>query len=101
MGLRPCSGAILVLLFTLTNGLLWIGILSTVAMGLGVAITVSVISLGGLGMQRAAAHLGARHEALAQRARKLAALGGALLISLFGLAQFVAMITGIITPTAG
>lgn len=101
VGLRPCSGAILVLLFTLTNGLLWIGVLSTLAMGLGVAITVSVISLGGLGMQRAAAHLGKSNEVLARRARKLAALSGALLISLFGLAQFVAMITGIITPTAG
>ena len=49
IGLRPCSGAILVLLFTLANQIYPIGIAAAFAMGLGVAITVSVVSLATLG----------------------------------------------------
>ena len=44
MGLRPCSGAILVLVFTLAQGIFWAGVASTFIMGLGTAITVAVIA---------------------------------------------------------
>ena len=40
VGLRPCSGAILVLVFALAQGLFWAGVAATFAMGLGTAITV-------------------------------------------------------------
>ena len=44
MGLRPCSGAIIVLVFSLAQGLFWIGVASTFVMGLGTAITVAAIA---------------------------------------------------------
>lgn len=44
-GLRPCSGAILVLVFALAQGIFLIGIAATFAMGAGVAITVTAIAL--------------------------------------------------------
>jgi len=44
VGLRPCSGAILVLVFALAQGILWTGIGATFLMGLGTAITVAVIA---------------------------------------------------------
>jgi nickel/cobalt exporter len=44
VGLRPCSGAIIVLVFALAQGLFWIGVASTFVMGLGTAITVSAIA---------------------------------------------------------
>ncbi len=44
VGLRPCSGAILVLVFALAQGLFWAGIVATFIMGLGTAITVAVIA---------------------------------------------------------
>ena len=44
VGLRPCSGAILVLVFTLAQGLFWAGVAATFVMGLGTAITVAVIA---------------------------------------------------------
>jgi nickel/cobalt exporter len=44
VGLRPCSGAILVLVFALAQGLFWVGVASTFAMGLGTAITVAAIA---------------------------------------------------------
>lgn len=44
VGLRPCSGAILVLVFALAQGLFWTGVVSTFVMGLGTAITVAAIA---------------------------------------------------------
>lgn len=45
VGLRPCSGAILVLVFTLAQGLFWAGVVATFVMGLGTAITVAAIAV--------------------------------------------------------
>ena len=44
IGLRPCTGAILVLLSANALGLYWAGVASTLAMGFGVFLTVSVIA---------------------------------------------------------
>jgi ABC-type nickel/cobalt efflux system permease component RcnA len=101
VGLRPCSGAILVLLFTLANDIYPVGIVATFAMGLGVAITVSAVSLGTLGLHRSLSVLGERNAAMADRLRQGAALTGAAVITLFGLLQLVGIWSGLITPMAG
>jgi len=44
VGLRPCSGALIVLSFAFLNGLWAGGVLSVLAMALGTAITVSVLA---------------------------------------------------------
>ncbi|WP_374331470.1 nickel/cobalt transporter [Aestuariivirga sp.] len=44
VGIRPCTGAILVLVFANGLGLYWAGIASTFAMALGTFITVSIIA---------------------------------------------------------
>jgi nickel/cobalt transporter (NicO) family protein len=43
-GIRPCTGAILVLVFANSIGLYWAGIVSTLAMGLGVFLAVAIIA---------------------------------------------------------
>jgi ABC-type nickel/cobalt efflux system permease component RcnA len=45
VGLRPCSGALIVLSFAFLNGLWAGGILSVFAMALGTAITVSTLAI--------------------------------------------------------
>jgi nickel/cobalt exporter len=57
VGLRPCSGAIIVLVFALAQGLFWIGVASTFMMGLGTAITVSVIATLAVGARGLAGRL--------------------------------------------
>lgn len=50
VGLRPCTGALIVLTFAFLNGLYWAGILSAFAMAIGTAITVSgfaTLAVGG------------------------------------------------------
>jgi nickel/cobalt transporter (NicO) family protein len=44
VGLRPCSGAIILLVFALSQRLLWAGVASAFVMGLGTAITVAAIA---------------------------------------------------------
>jgi nickel/cobalt transporter (NicO) family protein len=44
VGIRPCSGAIVVLVTSYTMGLFWAGVLSTLAMGVGVFITIATIA---------------------------------------------------------
>jgi nickel/cobalt transporter (NicO) family protein len=43
-GIRPCSGAILILVFTLAQGILWAGVAAVAAMAAGVAFTTSGIA---------------------------------------------------------
>ena len=57
VGLRPCSGAIIVLVFALAQGLFWIGVASTFAMGLGTAITVAIIATLAVGARGLAGRL--------------------------------------------
>lgn len=45
VGLRPCSGAIFILVFALSQGIFAVGIVATFAMALGTAITVTTIAL--------------------------------------------------------
>jgi nickel/cobalt transporter (NicO) family protein len=62
VGLRPCSGAILVLVFALAQGLFWIGVASTFVMGLGTAITVAAIASFAVGARALAARFARSRE---------------------------------------
>jgi ABC-type nickel/cobalt efflux system permease component RcnA len=53
VGLRPCTGALIVLVFALAQGLFWAGVLSALAMGVGTAITVSALMFLAVGTRRA------------------------------------------------
>ena len=44
VGIRPCSGALVVLVFALSQGLLAAGIVSVFLMGIGTAITVAILA---------------------------------------------------------
>ena len=86
VGLRPCSGAIIVLVFALAQGLFWAGVASTFVMGLGTAITVSAIASLAVGARSVAKRLAARragYGALILRGIEVAA---ALLVLGFGAA---------------
>jgi ABC-type nickel/cobalt efflux system permease component RcnA len=84
VGIRPCSGAILVLVFALAQGLFWAGIAATFLMGLGTAITVAAIAVVAVSAKDIAARLSAGRDgggALFMRGIELAAAG---LVLLFG-----------------
>jgi ABC-type nickel/cobalt efflux system permease component RcnA len=101
VGLRPCSGAILVLLFSLANGIFGIGVVATFAMAAGVAIAVSTVSLAALALHRSAGAAGRPAREFAARGYSVAALIGALMITVFGVAELVGVWTGVLSPSAG
>jgi ABC-type nickel/cobalt efflux system permease component RcnA len=82
VGIRPCSGAILVLVFALAQGLFWAGIAATLLMGLGTAITVAAIAVVAVSAKDIAACLSAGRDgsrALFMRGIEFAAAGVVLL----------------------
>jgi nickel/cobalt exporter len=84
VGIRPCSGAILVLVFALAQGLFWAGIAATFVMGLGTAITVAAIAVIAVSAKDLARRLSAGREgggALVMRGLEFGAAG---LVLLFG-----------------
>ena len=89
VGLIPCSGAVLILVYCLANGLLLSGVLMAGAIAVGMAITLSVIGIAAIfGRQRALATAERRGRS---GGRPRAALGliGPALITLFGAAMLV------------
>ncbi len=89
-GLRPCTGSILVLLFTLANGMFLIGIGAAFAMALGVAITVSLIGLAAIGIRTGTQHLFNLSETSSGILRRVIGFAGAATISLFGVMLLLA-----------
>ena len=84
VGLRPCSGAILVLVFALAQGLFWAGIAATFVMGLGTAITVAAIAVLAVSARGVARRISGASDgggALIMRGIEFAAAG---LVLLFG-----------------
>ncbi|WP_317177838.1 nickel/cobalt transporter [Pectobacterium sp. HCp5_1] len=83
MGMRPCSGAILVLLFSKVIGVYWWGVASALVMAAGTAITISALAVLVFYCRRVVERLGAnRASPVWQRATfsLLAFAGGLILV---------------------
>jgi High-affinity nickel-transport protein len=57
VGLRPCSGAFIVLIFALAQNLFWTGVGATLIMGLGTAATVAAIATVAVSARQAASRV--------------------------------------------
>ncbi|MDC9824971.1 DUF1007 family protein [Devosia sp. ZB163] len=84
VGLRPCSGALVVLVFALSQGILAAGIAAVFLMGLGTAITVSVLAALAVGAKGLATRYLNRDGKLGNRIVWWAELAGAVIVFLFG-----------------
>jgi nickel/cobalt exporter len=85
VGMRPCSGAILVLVFSLAQGLFLAGIAATFVMGLGTAITVATIAVIAVSAKGLAKRLSAGREGGGMLIMRGIEFGAAGLVLLFGL----------------
>ncbi|MTV16632.1 MULTISPECIES: nickel/cobalt transporter [Bradyrhizobium] len=85
VGIRPCSGAILVLVFALAQGLFWAGIAATFVMGLGTAITVAAIALVAVSARGVAERLSAARDGGGMAIMRGLEFAAAGLVLLFGL----------------
>ncbi|MGX5839736.1 nickel/cobalt transporter [Mesorhizobium sp. ArgA1] len=93
VGIRPCSGALIVLSFALLNGL-WVGgLLSVLAMSLGTAITVSALATIAVTAKNWAVYF-AGDGRMGNRIHTFVEIGGAAFVFLFGLLLLSASLTG-------
>jgi nickel/cobalt transporter (NicO) family protein len=84
VGLRPCSGAILVLVFALAQGLFWAGVASTFVMALGTAITVGAIASIAVAARSWAHHIAETRSGYGMLAMRGIEVGAAVVIIAFG-----------------
>jgi nickel/cobalt exporter len=84
VGLRPCSGAILVLVFALAQGLFWAGVVATLVMGVGTAITVAIIATIAVGARTWAKRFTDSRSGYGMLAMRGVEAGAALVIIAFG-----------------
>ena len=92
VGLRPCSGALVVLAFALSQGLLAAGIVSVVLMGLGTALTVAVLASAAVGLKAFAGGMAGANGAMATRIVWWAELAGAVAVFGFGVVLLMASV---------
>jgi nickel/cobalt transporter (NicO) family protein len=86
VGIRPCTGAILVLILAHALGLFWVGVLSTLAMALGTFLTVSIIAALAVYSKKLAVGLAERDDRwLSWLGFSLRLGGGAVIAGLGGL----------------
>ncbi len=93
VGLRPCSGALIVLSFALLNGLYLGGMLAVLAMSIGTAITVSILATLAVTAKGAAVRFAGNGSA-AQRVGTAIEIGGAALVMVLGLLLLGAALQG-------
>ncbi|UDL88516.1 nickel/cobalt transporter [Mesorhizobium sp. PAMC28654] len=93
VGIRPCSGALIVLSFALLNGLWLGGLLSVLAMSLGTAITVSALATLAVTAKNWAVYF-AGDGRMGNRIHSIVEIGGAAFVFLFGLLLLTASLTG-------
>jgi nickel/cobalt exporter len=85
VGLRPCSGAIIVLIFALAQDLFWTGIGATLIMGLGTATTVAIIATLAVSARGLASRIARTRAGLGMLGMRAIEVGAAALIVAFGI----------------
>lgn len=93
VGIRPCSGALIVLSFALLNGLWLGGLLSVLAMSIGTAITVSALATIAATAKNWAVYF-AGDGRMGNRIHTFVEIGGAAFVFLFGLLLLSASLSG-------
>lgn len=94
IGIRPCTGAIAVLLFSLSISLFAAGIFATFAMAIGTALTVSTLAVIAVKSRNLAARLSGPDDRWASRIQTAAGVVGSFLVFILGASFFIASLRG-------
>lgn len=95
VGLRPCSGALIVLVFALSQGFFLAGVASALAMGLGTGLTVAALACLAVAAGGAATRIGQRLSSTgAARVRYGVEALAAVMVLLLGVTLLGGMVAG-------
>ena len=90
VGVRPCTGALLVIVFAASQGAIWAGVLATFAMAVGTAITVSALAGVAVGSRNLAIGLAGSGSHWGATISKCAGVASSATVFLLGTALFIA-----------
>jgi len=90
IGLRPCSGAILVLLLARIMGLDGVGVAAVAAMSTGTALAVAILALLAVSARQWAASIGGKRRNHYRMAADAVALAGGILVMAIGITLITA-----------
>ncbi|MGF1624688.1 MAG: nickel/cobalt transporter [Alphaproteobacteria bacterium] len=90
IGLRPCTGAVLVLAFAHVAGIAWAGVAAVATMAAGTALAVAAIALVTVSLRSWAATLAVRRAGRWSAAGSLVGLAGGALLIAMGLSLLIA-----------
>jgi nickel/cobalt transporter (NicO) family protein len=90
VGIRPCTGALLVIVFAVSQGALWAGVLATFAMSLGTAITVSTLAALTVGSRNLAISLAGGDGRCGAAIARGASIASSAAVFVLGVAFFFA-----------
>ncbi len=93
-GLRPCAGALIILVFAVSQGLLWAGIAATFAMALGTALTTGALAALAVFFKFAALRLAGGSSLRSARLVGALELLAAAFVAVLGAALFVGVWIG-------
>lgn len=90
VGLRPCTGALVVLVFALSQGMIAAGVASTLAMAVGTGITVSLLAGLAVGAKDLAISLFGEGSPMSVRIHRTIEILGAAIVFLLGVTLLIA-----------
>ena len=90
VGLRPCTGALVVLVFALSQGMIAAGVASTLAMAVGTGITVSLLAGLAVGAKDLAVRLFGEGSPMSIRIHRTIEILGAVIVFLLGATLLIA-----------
>ena len=94
VGVRPCVGAIFVLIAALANHVFIVGVVASLAMGAGVACTVLAIGMASVSANRMVSNAAVFRRHKVDRIRFGLALAGAIFVTAFAAWQVFAIVSG-------
>lgn len=94
VGIRPCSGALIVLAFALAQGIFWAGVASTFLMGLGTALTVAVLAVTAVYAKSFATRMAGAGSDRASTVLTVLEIAGALAITALGFLLLAGALSG-------
>jgi nickel/cobalt exporter len=92
VGIRPCTGALVVLVFALSQGIFWAGVASTFVMALGTALTVAGLAALAVGAKDLAGRLSRGNDERGEKVMLALELAAALFITAMGMSLFLGTI---------
>jgi nickel/cobalt transporter (NicO) family protein len=92
IGLVPCEGAVLILIFSISINSYWLGILLAIAMSIGMAFTISIIGITTIYSKKGFLKIIPAKNGITKVIGRIIQLIGAVVILLFGLLLFLSKI---------